>query len=150
MAGGGGGGGDGGGGAGAGGGGGGGAKRVPMRRLFTFADRLDAALMAVGGVAAVANGVAMPFLAFLIGELVDAFGAADRAHVVHVVSKVSARDLSLSLSLFLCAFCPIALLPLGHRSIPFAFVWFDPCSWATSFWGFFFSSFQEGLLRVLE
>lgn len=48
MAGGGGGGGDGGGGAGAGGGGGGGAKRVPMRRLFTFADRLDAALMAVG------------------------------------------------------------------------------------------------------
>ncbi len=101
MAGGGGGGGDGGGGAGAGGGGGGGAKRVPMRRLFTFADRLDAALMAVGGVAAVANGVAMPFLAFLIGELVDAFGAADRAHVVHVVSKVSARDLSLSLSLSL-------------------------------------------------
>ncbi|EEC73043.1 ABC transporter B family member 9 [Oryza sativa Japonica Group] len=91
MAGGGGGGGDGGGGAGAGGGGGGGAKRVPMRRLFTFADRLDAALMAVGGVAAVANGVAMPFLAFLIGELVDAFGAADRAHVVHVVSKISLR-----------------------------------------------------------
>uniref|UniRef100_A0A0D9YRB9 MDR-like ABC transporter n=1 Tax=Oryza glumipatula TaxID=40148 RepID=A0A0D9YRB9_9ORYZ len=91
MAGGGGGGGDGGGGAGAGGGGGGGAKRVPMRRLFAFADRLDAALMAVGGVAAVANGVAMPFLAFLIGELVDAFGAADRAHVVHVVSKISLR-----------------------------------------------------------
>uniref|UniRef100_A0A0E0CJU1 MDR-like ABC transporter n=1 Tax=Oryza meridionalis TaxID=40149 RepID=A0A0E0CJU1_9ORYZ len=91
MAGGGGGGGDGGGGAGAGGGGCGGAKRVPMRRLFAFADRLDAALMAVGGVAAVANGVAMPFLAFLIGELVDAFGAADRAHVVHVISKISLR-----------------------------------------------------------
>ncbi|KAF0933166.1 hypothetical protein E2562_014155 [Oryza meyeriana var. granulata] len=47
--------------------------------------------MAVGVVAAVANGVAMPFLAFLIGELVDAFGAADRAHVVHVVSKISVR-----------------------------------------------------------
>uniref|UniRef100_A0A0E0JZ71 MDR-like ABC transporter n=1 Tax=Oryza punctata TaxID=4537 RepID=A0A0E0JZ71_ORYPU len=84
-------GGGGGGGGGDGGAGGGGAKRVPMRRLFAFADRLDAALMAVGGVAAVANGVAMPFLAFLIGELVDAFGAADRAHVVHVVSKISLR-----------------------------------------------------------
>uniref|UniRef100_J3LCB2 MDR-like ABC transporter n=1 Tax=Oryza brachyantha TaxID=4533 RepID=J3LCB2_ORYBR len=35
--------------------------------------------------------MAMPFLALLVGELVDAFGAADRAHVVRVVSKISVR-----------------------------------------------------------
>ena len=59
-----------------------------MHRLFAFADRRDTALMVVGAVAAVANGMAMPFLTFLIGDLVDAFGAADRARIVHVVSKV--------------------------------------------------------------
>lgn len=77
-------------GGGGGGGGGGAAKMVPMHRLFAFADRLDAALMAVGSVAALAEGLAMPFLAFLVGGLVDAFGDPDRANVVHSVSKVCA------------------------------------------------------------
>lgn len=77
--------------AGGGEGGGGGAKAVPMHRLFAFADKRDAAMMAVGAAAAVVNGLAMPFLTFLIGDLVDAFGAADRARVVHVVSKVRTR-----------------------------------------------------------
>ncbi|KAK3152890.1 hypothetical protein QOZ80_2BG0164960 [Eleusine coracana subsp. coracana] len=78
-------------GGGGGGGGAGGAKTVPMHRLFAFADRRDVAMMAVGAVAAIANGLAMPFLTFLIGDLVDAFGAADPARVVHVVSKVAVR-----------------------------------------------------------
>ncbi|KAL6846430.1 hypothetical protein ACP4OV_023878 [Aristida adscensionis] len=80
---------------GGGGGGGGGAaaagRSVAMHRLFAFADRRDAAMMAVGAAAAVANGLAVPFLTFLMGDLVDAFGAADRARVVHVVSKVAIR-----------------------------------------------------------
>ncbi|KAM0863783.1 hypothetical protein ACQ4PT_044353 [Festuca glaucescens] len=46
-----------------------------MHRLFGFADRRDAVLMAVGAMAAMANGVAMPFLAFLVSDLVDAFGS---------------------------------------------------------------------------
>ncbi|OEL15026.1 ABC transporter B family member 11 [Dichanthelium oligosanthes] len=71
--------------------GGGGPKAVPMHRLFAFADRRDKAMMAVGAAAAVANGLAMPFLTFLMGDLVDAFGAADRARVVHFVSKVAVR-----------------------------------------------------------
>lgn len=61
---------------------------MPMHRLFAFADRRDAAMMTVGALAAVVNGLAMPFLTFLIGDLVDSFGAADRTRVVHVVSKV--------------------------------------------------------------
>ncbi|CAM0945814.1 unnamed protein product [Alopecurus aequalis] len=86
------------GGDGSGGGGGGAAKRVPMHRLFAFADRRDAALMAVGAVAAMANGIAMPFLAFLVGDLVDAFGPAHRANVVHAVSKVSVRFVYLAMA----------------------------------------------------
>ena len=74
-----------------GGGGSGGAKAVPMHRLFAFADRRDAAMMAMGAAAAFANGLAMPLLTFLMGDLIDAFGAADRARVVHVVSKVWSR-----------------------------------------------------------
>jgi hypothetical protein len=59
-----------------------------MHRLFAFADCRDAAMMTVGALAAVVNGLAMPFLTFLIGDLVDSFGSADRTRVVHVVSKV--------------------------------------------------------------
>ena len=33
---------------------------VPVHRLFVFADRTDAALMAVGAVVAMANGMARP------------------------------------------------------------------------------------------
>jgi ATP-binding cassette subfamily B (MDR/TAP) protein 1 len=61
-----------------------------MHRLFAFADRRDAVLMTVGAAAAMANGIAMPFLAFLVGDLVDAFGPAHRANVVHAVAKVRA------------------------------------------------------------
>ncbi|KAL6637974.1 hypothetical protein ACP70R_025546 [Stipagrostis hirtigluma subsp. patula] len=71
--------------------GGGGAKSVPVHRLFAFADRRDAAMMAVGAAAAVVNGLAVPFLTFLMGDLVDAFGAVDRGHVVDVVSKAAVR-----------------------------------------------------------
>ncbi|KAL5207905.1 hypothetical protein ABZP36_032340 [Zizania latifolia] len=97
-----------GGGDGGGGGGGGGAKRVPMHRLFSFADRGDGALMAVGAVAAVTNGVAMPFLTFLIGDLVDAFGAADRTHVVHVVSKISLRFVYVAICSGIAAFLQVS------------------------------------------
>ena len=77
---------------------------MPMHRLFAFADRRDAAMMAVGAAAAIANGLAMPLLTFLIGDLVDAFGAADRARVVHVVSKVWSRPAVASPSSFLFSF----------------------------------------------
>ncbi|KAL6615352.1 hypothetical protein ACP70R_037622 [Stipagrostis hirtigluma subsp. patula] len=85
-------------GAGAGGGGGGGersggrekpaAGEVPLRRLFAFADRTDAALMAVGAVAAVANGMAQPLMTFIFGHIIDAFGSAASPHILHTVTKV--------------------------------------------------------------
>ncbi|XP_010234151.2 ABC transporter B family member 11 isoform X1 [Brachypodium distachyon] len=95
-------------GGGGGGGGGGAAKMVPMHRLFAFADRLDAALMAVGSVAALAEGLAMPFLAFLVGGLVDAFGDPDRANVVHSVSKVAVRFVYLAIASGLAGFLQVS------------------------------------------
>ncbi|XBI16306.1 hypothetical protein VPH35_058585 [Triticum aestivum] len=84
------------------------AKRVPMYRLFAFADRRDAALMAVGAAAAMANGVAMPFLAFLVGDLVDAFGPAHRADLVHAVSKVAVRFVYLALASGVAGFLQVS------------------------------------------
>ncbi|PNT66365.1 hypothetical protein BRADI_3g10680v3 [Brachypodium distachyon] len=81
---------------------------VPMHRLFAFADRLDAALMAVGSVAALAEGLAMPFLAFLVGGLVDAFGDPDRANVVHSVSKVAVRFVYLAIASGLAGFLQVS------------------------------------------
>ncbi|CAO2179652.1 unnamed protein product [Urochloa humidicola] len=65
---------------------------VPLHRLFSFADRADAALMALGTVAAVANGMARPLMIFILGDVIDAFGSTDSSssssNVVHRVSKV--------------------------------------------------------------
>lgn len=62
---------------------------VPFYKLFAFADSTDVFLMIVGTVAAVANGVAMPLMALLMGEVVNAFGGTTNNHdIVEKVSKV--------------------------------------------------------------
>lgn len=68
---------------------GGGAQKVPLHRLFTFADVPDVTLMVVGTAAAVANGLAMPLMTFIFGQLIDAFGVANRESVVRSVAKVN-------------------------------------------------------------
>ncbi|CAL4975975.1 unnamed protein product [Urochloa decumbens] len=66
-----------------------GVGRVPVHRLFAFADRTDALLMAVGTIAAVANGMAQPLMTFIFGDVIDAFGSAESSnHVLHRVVKV--------------------------------------------------------------
>ncbi|KAJ1289132.1 hypothetical protein BS78_02G141500 [Paspalum vaginatum] len=64
------------------------AGRVPLHRLFAFADRTDAALMAVGAVAAVANGMAPPLMTFIFGDVIDAFGSGANSDVLHRVIQV--------------------------------------------------------------
>ncbi|XP_044977654.1 ABC transporter B family member 4-like isoform X1 [Hordeum vulgare subsp. vulgare] len=57
--------------------------------MFAFADRTDAALMAVGAATAVANGMAQPLMTFIFGDVIDAFGsAASSRDVLHRVTKV--------------------------------------------------------------
>jgi ATP-binding cassette subfamily B (MDR/TAP) protein 1 len=64
--------------------------RVPLYRLFAFADRTDALLMAVGAVMAVANGMAQPIMTFIFGDVIDAFGSSASPDVLHRVVKVRA------------------------------------------------------------
>lgn len=62
---------------------------VPFHKLFVFADSTDILLMIVGTVGAVGNGLCMPLMTILFGDLVNAFGQnQSNNQVVHVVSKV--------------------------------------------------------------
>ncbi|MCO5550954.1 hypothetical protein L7F22_004449 [Adiantum nelumboides] len=49
-------------------------RSVPFLKLFSFASPLDVVLMLVGSVGGAVNGVSMPLIALLFGQLVDAFG----------------------------------------------------------------------------
>lgn len=69
-------------------GGDGGDEKVPFHKLFSFANPLDVVLMSVGTVAAIGNGISMPLMALIFGQLINSFGDADRSNVVHEVSKV--------------------------------------------------------------
>ncbi|KAL8139050.1 hypothetical protein V2J09_005051 [Rumex salicifolius] len=64
---------------------------VPFYKLFAFANTTDKILMIVGSISAAGNGVCMPLMTVLFGELIDAFGQnqGDNSHVIHVVSMVS-------------------------------------------------------------
>uniref|UniRef100_A0A0D9YA28 MDR-like ABC transporter n=1 Tax=Oryza glumipatula TaxID=40148 RepID=A0A0D9YA28_9ORYZ len=62
--------------------------RVAVRRMFAFADGADAALMAVGAAAAVANGMAQPLMTFIFGDVINAFGSTSSPDVLAKVTKV--------------------------------------------------------------
>ncbi|CAA7405783.1 unnamed protein product [Spirodela intermedia] len=67
-----------------------GTKVVPYSKLFSLADSTDIALMVLGTIGALANGVSMPLMTLLFGNLTDSFGeAAGINDVVRRVSKVS-------------------------------------------------------------
>ncbi|CAO2204428.1 unnamed protein product [Urochloa humidicola] len=65
------------------------ANKVPSLVMFRYADRGDAALMAVGTVAAVANGMSEPLMTVVFASVIECFGAGDDATVLHRVSKLT-------------------------------------------------------------
>nr|CAB3473979.1 unnamed protein product [Digitaria exilis] len=72
------------------------AAKVPPLVMFRFADCTDAALMAVGTVAAMANGMAEPLMTLVFAAIIECFGDGDDATILHRVSKV--RNASPSIS----------------------------------------------------
>lgn len=66
---------------------------VSFHKLFAFADSLDKILMIIGSIGAVGNGLCLPLMTVLFGELVDSFGQNQTKGVVAVVSKVTVLDL---------------------------------------------------------
>lgn len=63
---------------------------VPFRKLFAFADRWDYLLMIIGSIGAIGNGVSMPLMTLIFGDLTNAFGnnQTNTSVVVDAVSKV--------------------------------------------------------------
>ncbi|KAL2510440.1 ABC transporter B family member 4 [Abeliophyllum distichum] len=64
---------------------------VPFYKLFFSVDSKDKLLMIVGTIAAIGNGLNPPLMAFLFGELADAFGQTKTQDISPVVSKVSLK-----------------------------------------------------------
>ncbi|XP_012084217.2 ABC transporter B family member 21 isoform X1 [Jatropha curcas] len=71
---------------------------VPYYKLFSFADSLDIILMFMGSIAASGNGICMPLMTVLLGELVDSIAkSVSMTTVAHNVSEVSLKFVYLAL-----------------------------------------------------
>ncbi|KAF7124732.1 hypothetical protein RHSIM_Rhsim12G0141000 [Rhododendron simsii] len=84
-------------------------KTVPFYELFSFADSVDVALMVVGTIGAVGNGMGLPLMSVLLGEIINSFGQnQNNKDVVHVVSKVAVKYVYLGLGVGLAAFLQVS------------------------------------------
>ena len=62
---------------------------VPYYKLFSFADHLDYLLMFVGTIGAVGNGISLPLMTMVFGDILDSFGrTVNTKDIVHEVSEV--------------------------------------------------------------
>ncbi|KAK9070037.1 hypothetical protein SSX86_010436 [Deinandra increscens subsp. villosa] len=65
---------------------------VPFYKLFAFGDVTDYVLMIVGTIGAIGNGMCLPLMTVLLGDLINSFGHnQNNGNVLHVVSKVSLK-----------------------------------------------------------
>ncbi|GMJ09270.1 P-GLYCOPROTEIN 4, MULTIDRUG RESISTANCE 4, ARABIDOPSIS P-GLYCOPROTEIN 4, ATP-binding cassette B4 [Hibiscus trionum] len=81
---------------------------VPFYKLFSFADSKDIMLMIIGTTAAAGNGLSMPLMTILFGNLIDAFGKnQSNGNMVEVVSKVSLRFVYLAMGAATAAFLQV-------------------------------------------
>ncbi|WOG94642.1 hypothetical protein DCAR_0313938 [Daucus carota subsp. sativus] len=82
---------------------------VPFHKLFAFADSVDVMLMIFGIIGSIGNGLSMPLMTVLYGELANSFGQnQDRVHVIQVVSKVSLKFVYLGLGTGVASFLQVA------------------------------------------
>ncbi|KAJ8898742.1 hypothetical protein K2173_004961 [Erythroxylum novogranatense] len=68
---------------------------------------MDVILMIVGTVSAIANGLSMPIVSILFGQMMDAFGQNQGKHVLHVASQVCARSQYLAVATGLVSFLQV-------------------------------------------
>ncbi|KAL9256975.1 ABC transporter B family member 11-like protein [Drosera capensis] len=82
---------------------------VPFYKLFAFADSTDIALMIIGSIGAAGNGICMPLMTILFGDLINAFGKTQStSHIVHVVSQVALKFVYLAIGVAVAAFLQVA------------------------------------------
>ncbi|KAF3450533.1 hypothetical protein FNV43_RR06618 [Rhamnella rubrinervis] len=89
-------------------GGGQGDRERRVVKLFTFADRLDVAMMIVGTVCAIGNGMSQPFMTLIFGNLINSFGSSNPSNVVHEVSKVSLKFVYLAIGSGIASFLQVS------------------------------------------
>ncbi|WJX96357.1 ABC transporter B member 11 [Trifolium repens] len=77
---------------------------VHLYKLFTFADPLDRLLMFLGTVGAIGNGISIPLMLLVFGNLINAFGDSTDSIVVDEVSKVSLKFVYLGAGAFVGSF----------------------------------------------
>ncbi|XP_062084186.1 ABC transporter B family member 4-like [Humulus lupulus] len=94
-------------------------KTVAFHKLFSFADSIDVYLMIIGTLGAIGNGLCMPIMTILFGQLTDAFGnnSQNNKHtIVHDVSKVSLKFVYLAMGAGVAAFLQVACwMATGER-----------------------------------
>ncbi|KAK2403366.1 ABC transporter B family member [Trifolium repens] len=83
---------------------------VPFHKLFTFADSTDILLMVVGTIGAIGNGLGLPLMTLLFGEMIDSFGSnqSNIDDVVQQVSKVSLKFVYLAVGCGVAAFLQVS------------------------------------------
>ncbi|KAL8262245.1 hypothetical protein R6Q59_026294 [Mikania micrantha] len=85
---------------------------VPFNKLFAFADVTDYGLMITGTIGAIGNGVCMPIMAILYGDLLNSFGQnqSQNSHeVVRAVSKVALKIVYLAIGCAIASFLQVAM-----------------------------------------
>ncbi|XP_004495863.1 ABC transporter B family member 21-like [Cicer arietinum] len=82
---------------------------VPFHKLFSFADSTDILLMAAGTIGAVGNGLGLPIMTLLFGQMIDSFGInqSNTTDVVEQVSKVSLKFVYLAVGSGVAAFLQV-------------------------------------------
>ncbi|PIN20100.1 Multidrug/pheromone exporter, ABC superfamily [Handroanthus impetiginosus] len=81
---------------------------VPFHKLFAFADSTDKILMIVGSIGAIGNGVSLPLMTVIFGQLVDSFGENQSRDIVRVVSKLALKFVYLAVGCGVAAFLQVA------------------------------------------
>ncbi|KAM5568509.1 ABC transporter B family member 4-like [Rosa sericea] len=82
-----------------------GTKAVPFFKLFSFADSMDYLLMSVGTIGAIGNGICMPLMTIIMGDVINSFGESGNSNkVVDTVSKVALKYVYLALGAAAAAF----------------------------------------------
>ncbi|WOL11783.1 hypothetical protein Cni_G20547 [Canna indica] len=90
---------------------------VPFYKLFSFADSADTILMIVGSLGAIGNGVSLPLMTVLFGNLIQSFGGASSSHdVIDKVSKVALDFVYLAVGSGVASFLQVACwMATGER-----------------------------------
>ncbi|KAH9731006.1 ABC transporter B family member 11 [Citrus sinensis] len=81
---------------------------VPFYKLFTFADSADTALMIIGSIGAIGNGLCLPLMTLLFGDLINTFGDnQNNSETVDKVSKVAVKFVYLGIGSGIASFLQV-------------------------------------------